>query len=129
MHRECRHDARTGSIDADRRRLLVASHVRCWFVAGSSLMMLAAFERVQVSAAEPIPKAQEVVLRGKVEPLADVLKSTSPDLKVDPEPMSGLVALICDDKTVVPLIPDEASRALFKDPRLRNRPVEIRGRR
>ena len=74
-------------------------------------------------------KAEDVVLRGKVVPLLEALKQAAPDLKADAEPAAGEVVLLAADGSIVPLISDEAGRALFKDERLRPRPVEIRGRR
>lgn len=113
---------------------MIASHVGCRLVTGCCIVALVAFQGLPGSVRtargeEPDAKAQDVVLRGKVVPLLDALKVIDPDLKPDPDPIARQVVLLQEDKTVVPLISDEAGRALFKDERLRNRPVEIRGRR
>lgn len=113
---------------------MTASHVRCRLITGCCLVALAAIQGLPGSVwsargEEPNVKARDVVLRGKVVTLLAALKVVDPDLRPDPEPIAGQVVLLQEDKTVVPLIPDEAGQALFKDERLRNRPVEIRGRR
>jgi hypothetical protein len=73
--------------------------------------------------------SEVVTLRGKVVMLADVVKSKGVSSKVDVEPISKQVVLMGDDGTVTPLLSDDASRALFLDHRLRDRPAEIHGRR
>lgn len=70
------------------------------------------------------PDHQEVTLTGTVRNLADVLKGR--DLPADPEPISGQVVLEQGDGTISPILSDEASRALFRDKRLRGRKTEIR---
>jgi hypothetical protein len=70
-----------------------------------------------------------VTLRGKVLTLAAALQSRGLAFKPDPEPLEKQVALVDDGGTITPLFSDDASRALFLDQRLRNRPVEIDGRR
>ena len=79
--------------------------------------------------AESKVKAEDVVLRGKVVPLLEALKQAAPDLKPDAKPADGEVVLMADGGSIIPLISDEAGRALFQDERLRHRTVEIRGRR
>ena len=74
----------------------------------------------------PSSKADPVTLRGKVVELADVLKSRG--IEADREPIAGQVVLVADDGAVVPLVSDEASRALFLDKRLRDRKAELIGR-
>ncbi len=75
------------------------------------------------------PKQETVTLRGKVVMLSDALNSSKLDVKPDAEPIAKQAVLLGDDGKITPLISDEASRALFLDDRLRNRPTEIRGRR
>jgi hypothetical protein len=114
---------------------VIASHVRCRLITGSWLVAVAA-SIFGLSVSGPIargegpkPKARDVVLRGKVVPLVAALNAVAPDLKPDPKPIAEQVVLLGGDGSIVPLVPDEAARALFQDERLRNRPVEIRGRR
>ena len=76
-------------------------------------------------AAKATPEA--VVVSGKVLTLAESLKPFG--VKADAEPTAGQVVLVADDGAVTPLLSDEASRALFQDERLRNRPATIHGRR
>ncbi|MBX6311871.1 MAG: hypothetical protein IRY99_02960 [Isosphaeraceae bacterium] len=73
------------------------------------------------------PKAEAVTLSGTVVELPAALKALG--LKADTEPIAGQVVLKGDDGTITPLLPDEASRAFFKDPQLRDRRAEIKGRR
>jgi hypothetical protein len=79
-----------------------------------------------VSASE---SGQDVTLTGKVVTLAAALDAAKLGIRVDAEPMAGQVVLLGKDGTITPLLSDEASRALFRDDRLRNRPAEIRGKR
>jgi hypothetical protein len=72
-------------------------------------------------------KAETVVLTGKVVELTTVLKASG--LSFDEEPVARQVVLQGADGSSTPLLSDEASRALFVDDRLRNRPIEIVGRR
>src|SRR5258708_4994240 len=72
-------------------------------------------------------KAETVVLMGKVVELTTVLKASG--LSFDEEPVARQVVLQGADGSSTPLLSDEASRALFLDERLRNRPIEIVGRR
>jgi hypothetical protein len=77
----------------------------------------------------PQPSAQSVesvTVAGTVEKLTDLLPSLG--VQVDTDPIVSQVVLKCDDGSIVPLLSDDASRALFKDSRLRNRKVEIHGR-
>jgi hypothetical protein len=83
-----------------------------------------------VAAVEPpARRSEDVTLKGKVETLAAALKAANPALHIDPEPIARQVVLVGDDDAITPLISDEASRALFLDERLRDRPAEIRGKR
>jgi len=69
------------------------------------------------------------VLRGKVVTLAAALDAKKLGIRVDAEPTASTVVLLSEDGTISPLLSDEASRALFLDKRLRNRPAELRGKR
>jgi hypothetical protein len=73
------------------------------------------------------PAVDAVTLRGRVVEVSAVLKAAGLDFDV--EPVERQVVLEGADGTITPLISDEASRALFTDARLRNRPIEVRGRR
>lgn len=73
------------------------------------------------------PPGEPETLRGQVVAMPEVLASLG--LRADPEPLARQVALRTEGGEVVPLLSDEASRALFADPRLRNRPAELRIRR
>jgi len=72
---------------------------------------------------------QDVVLRGKVVTLAAALDAKKLGIRVDAEPTASTVVLLSEDGTITPLLSDEASRALFLDKRLQNRPAELRGKR
>ena len=72
-------------------------------------------------------RTESVTLRGKVVELAGVLKADG--LSYDAEPVAKQVVLRADGGAVVPLISDEASRALFLDKRLRDRPAQLHARR
>jgi hypothetical protein len=73
--------------------------------------------------------APEVVtLRGRVLTLSAALVSRGLAIKFDPEPIADQVALVGDDGSIMPVISDEASRALFRDDRLRNCRTEVLGR-
>lgn len=89
-------------------------------------LTLAALLTFIPAADEPPSKVESVALRGKVVELAGVLKAKG--IEADREPIAGQVVLVADDGTVVPLISDEASRALFLDQRLRDRKTEVAGR-
>src|SRR5262249_18405774 len=73
------------------------------------------------------PKSEPVTLTGKVVELTAALKGL--DLPADPDPIAQQVVLQGDDGTITPLLSDDASRALFLDKRLRDRKIEIKGRR
>jgi hypothetical protein len=76
--------------------------------------------------ASPV-KAEAVVLRGKVMPLGTALHSLGLDLKPDPESIAHQMVLLGEDRSITPLLSDDASRALFLDERLRGCRTEIRG--
>jgi len=81
------------------------------------------------SPASPARQVDDVTLRGKVVTLAAALRAASPDLRVDPETIAKQVVLVGEDGVITPLLSDEASRALFLDETLRDRPAEVRGKR
>lgn len=68
-----------------------------------------------------------VTVRGQVRPLADVLEGLG--VEVDRERVSDQVLLVDEQGRGTPLLPNTASRALFTDARLRDRPAELVGRR
>jgi len=73
------------------------------------------------------PGPESVTLTGRAVELAAALKPLG--VTFDPEPIARQVVVQGRDGTITPLLSDEASRALFLDARLRDRPVEVRGRR
>jgi hypothetical protein len=75
------------------------------------------------------PAAQDVVLKGRVMPLAAALEQAKLGGPFDVGPLAKQFALVDGEGAVIPLLSDEASRALFLDEKLRNRPVEIKGKR
>jgi hypothetical protein len=88
---------------------------------------LALFAVLAAPAAGPPARPEAVTLRGKVVELSAALKSMG--LAADPEPIARQVILRAADGSVTPLLADEASRALFLDARLRDRPAELQARR
>jgi hypothetical protein len=73
---------------------------------------------------EPV---EAVTKTGQVVELTSILKARA--LVADPEPIAHQFVLQEPGGTITPLLSDDASRALFLDGRLRNRLVEIHGRR
>jgi len=73
--------------------------------------------------------SEELSLKGKVLTLPAALKAANSSLQADPEPIAKQVVLVGDDGVITPLLSDEASRALFLDERLRDRPAELRVKR
>jgi hypothetical protein len=69
---------------------------------------------------------ESVTLQGTVEKLTDLLPPLG--LAVDADPIASQVAVKGDDGTITPLFSDDASRALFKDDRLRHRRAVVQGR-
>jgi hypothetical protein len=93
-----------------------------------ALSILVCLGLVSAQPSEPAGvKPESVTLSGKVVELTDALKPLG--LVVDSDPVSKQVVLIGDDGAITPLLSDDASRSLFLDERLRNRRVEIKGRR
>src|SRR5262245_26831202 len=70
------------------------------------------------------PAAETKVLAGKVLPTAAALKAVGVTADKD----AAGVALVTADGAVYPLVKDEASRLLFLDPQVQNRPVRLSGR-
>jgi hypothetical protein len=93
----------------------MTSAIAGWLVALSTLAL------APETAAPATP--EEATLSGTVVALTEALKSTR--MTAD----AGQVVRRGRDGTIIPLLSDEASRALFQDQRLRNRPIEIRARR
>ena len=71
-------------------------------------------------------KPEPVTLTGTVFLLPELLKPTG--LAFDAPPIAKQAVLKTDDGRIVPLLSDDASRALFEDARLRSRKTEIVGR-
>lgn len=88
-------------------------------------LTLAAALLFMIPADGPATKPARVTLLGKVVELSEAIKAKG--IAADPGPIAGQVALIADDGAVVPLLSDEASRALFLDGRLRGRRAEVVG--
>jgi hypothetical protein len=85
---------------------------------------------VTIATATPPKTAPETVtVQGKVLMLADALKARGLGLAPDVDPIAKQVVILGKDGTITPLLSDETSRALFVDPRLRNRNAQIVGRR
>ena len=66
----------------------------------------------------PSSTPESVALRGKVLTLAEALASRDLEIKPDPEPIAKQVVLLAEDGAIIPLLSDDASRALFLDERL-----------
>jgi hypothetical protein len=77
------------------------------------------------------PAAQQidVTVRGRVLTLTSALKSLGVDVPLDRESGSQQVVLLGEDRSITPLLRDEATRALFLDERLRDTRAELHGRR
>lgn len=76
-----------------------------------------------------VRKHDDVTLRGKVLPLTSALEAIGLDVKPDPDSTARQMVLLGDDRSITPLLNDDASRAFFLDQRLRDIHTEIRGRR
>jgi hypothetical protein len=79
--------------------------------------------------APPSSTPEPVAVKGKVLTLAEALASRDLKIKPDTEPIAKQVVLLAADGAIIPLLSDDASRALFVDERLRNCQTEIQGRR
>lgn len=73
------------------------------------------------------PPAETVTVNGKAVTLDEALRPEG--VTIDPEPANMQVVIVGEDGAITPLLSDDASRALFRDERLRGRKVEIHGRR
>jgi hypothetical protein len=72
-------------------------------------------------------KGELVTLSGRVVLLTNALKASGHAF--DAEPIAKQVVVQGADGTLTPILSDDASRALFLDEGLRDRPAEIKGRR
>src|SRR3954454_10395063 len=71
-------------------------------------------------------KPETVTRSGKVVLLTAALKARG--IPADPDPIAKEVVLVESGGAISPILPDEASRALFTDARLRDRKAEITAR-
>lgn len=71
--------------------------------------------------------AEPETLTGKLMLLPEALKALG--VTADAAPVAGQVVLKGDDGTITPLLCDDASRAVFKDERLRHRRAELKAKR
>ncbi len=101
----------------------------CSCMIGGFVLLLGGLGPIDDSPAASSRKAEDVTLKGKALPLGTALQRAKVEIRVDPEPIAKQIVLVGEDGTITPLLSDEASRALFLDERLRDRPVEIRGKR
>ncbi len=74
--------------------------------------------------AEPAKEPRE--FRGKVVLISSILQHEGAALDQDAAPL--WVGIVGDDGKLIPLVKDAGSRMFFKDERLRDRPVVLRGR-
>ena len=88
--------------------------------------MIATFLVLATLAAGPEPKAEPVTRTGKAQLLSAALAEFG--MKADPEPAGRQVVIRMDGGGIVPILSDEASRALFLDARLRDRKIAVQGR-
>jgi hypothetical protein len=72
------------------------------------------------------PKGDDVTLAGRVVELTEALAADG--IKADAEPVARQVVVVGADGAITPLLSDDASRALFKDGRLRGRKAEVQGK-
>ncbi len=96
-------------------------------MASSTTAGLILFLSLLLAPESPRGPVETVTLKGTVVDLTEALKPTG--LAVDTEPIAKQVVVRDAGGAITPLLSDEASRALFLDERLRNRPVEIQARR
>ena len=91
--------------------------------------MMACFILLALSADAPGDSSRPKVstLKGQVVELTKALKEQGQTF--DEAPIATQVVLKDQDNTLTPLLSDDASRALFQDERLRDRPAELRVRR
>ena len=101
----------------------------CSCMIGGLVLLLCGPGAIDDSPAASTRKAEEVTLKGKAVTLGTALQRAKVEIRVDPEPIAKQIVLVGEDGAITPLLSDEASRALFLDERLRDRPIEIRGKR
>ena len=94
---------------------------------GGFVLLLCGLGGPDDSPAAASRKAEDVTLKGKAVTLGTALQRAKVEIRVDPEPIAKQVVLVGEDGAITPLLSDEASRALFLDERLRDRPAEIQG--
>ena len=95
-----------------------------------SLPMIGSALLLGILALGPGPSStppETVTITGKVVLLVAALKPLGIDFDV--EPIARQVVLRGEDGGLTPLLSDDASRALFVDDRLRDRPAELKARR
>lgn len=90
---------------------------------------MACFLLLALSTAAPgdSPPPTDVVLSGEAVLLTKALKEAGRNF--DEAPIASQVVVRAKDGNLTPLLSDDASRALFNDERLRDRPAEFRVRR
>lgn len=93
--------------------------------AGWIAMFLAAAAPAPTAEPQTPPKPEPVTLSGTAVLLPEVLKVTG--TAFDTEPIARQVVIKGDNGAITPLLSDDASRALFKDERLRHRRTEVQG--
>ena len=93
-----------------------------WLAALGFLVLVSA-----LGADAPKPEFTEETLTGQVVPLTAALAERG--IRADPESIEKQVVLRTADGTLIPLIRDEASRALFMDPQLQSKDAELHLRR
>lgn len=86
-------------------------------------ILLALFTDAPVDSSRP----NVTTLKGQVVALSKALKAQG--LSFDEKPIAAQVVLKAKDQTLTPLLSNDASRALFEDERLRDRPAELSIRR
>ena len=84
---------------------------------------VALFTLISLLAASPAEKPERVTLHGTVLTLSQALKSSK--LPVDAEPADKQVVIKTETGELIPLLSNDASRALFLDARLQNRDAEV----
>jgi hypothetical protein len=68
-------------------------------------------------------------VRGQVVTLATAIKALGLDVCPDSEATAKQMVLLSEDRSVIALLPDDASRALLVDRQLQNRVIEVKGKR
>jgi hypothetical protein len=96
---------------------------------GGFVLVLCGVGGLDDSTAASSRKAEDVTLKGRAVTLGTALQRAKVEIHVDPEPIAKQIVIVGEDGAITPLLSDEASRALFLDERLRDRPIEIRGKR